>query len=487
MGKRGSCMSEQENLDRDLAELAVNEALDAGAEYAEARMESGITNGLLLKNGNPEISGFETYSGMCVRVLVHGGMGFATTDRLEREVVRERVQTAVRMAKASSRVMENRIILSDEPTHVLDYSVPQKKRITDVELTEIVEALTHIDKAMNEAAPLVSRYIQLGMGEKTKYFTNSDDSKIGSVIPRIVLFSIPTIMEEGKISQAMIQRGVSMGWEYMDPVKRSEEICHEIAMTYKNMREGVKAPAGKIDMILGPEVVGIAAHESCGHPYEADRISGREAAQAGESFVSAGMLGTRIGSEVATVIDDPTIENSYGFYLYDDEGVKARPKVLIKNGIINEFLHNRETSASMDMGTSNAAARANSFDREAIVRMSNTFVQPGDHQVEELFEDVKLGVYMKNFMEWNIDDKRYNQRYIGREAYLIENGKVTTPVKAPILELTTPAFWSAIDAVAKDLDFSAATCGKGEPSQGVPVYTGGPHLRMRNITLGVPQ
>ena len=480
-------MADEDNFDRDLATLAVDEALDQGAEYAEARMECVSYNSFLLKNGNPEVSGFGTDSGMCVRVLVHGGMGFATIDRLEKERVLERVRTAVRMAKASSKLVSKRITLSDEPTHVADYSVPQKKKIADVGLDDIVEALTHIDRAMTEAAPLVSRYISLGMSEKTKYIANSDDSRIGSVIPRISLFSIPTIAEGEKISQAMLQRGVAMGWEYMNPVVRAEEICHEIAMTYKNMKEGVKAPAGKIDMVLGPEVVGIAAHESCGHPYEADRITGREAAQAGESFINAGMLGTRIGSDVATVIDDPTIENSYGFYLYDDEGVKARPKVLIKNGIINEFLHNRETAAATDLGPSNAAARAQSFDREAIVRMSNTFVQPGDHEVEELFEGIQTGVYMKNFMEWNIDDKRFNQRYIGREAYLIENGKVTKPVKAPILELTTPAFWSSIDAVAKDLSFTAATCGKGEPSQGVPVYTGGPHIRLKGITLGVPQ
>jgi TldD protein len=480
-------MQEKNELDRDMATGAVDLALDLGAEYAEARMESFVSNSLFLKNGNPEISGFGTFSGMCVRVLVQGGMGFATTDILKKSNVENRVETAVRMAKASSRLVTERITLSDEPTHVIDYVVPQKKRVSDVQLDEIVDVLGHIDKAMTESAPLASRFIQLRMEERAKFFANSDDSKIGSLVPRIAMYTIPTIMEGDQISQAMIQRGVSMGWEYMDPVKRSEEICHEIAMTYKNMKEGKKAPKGKIDMVLGPEVVGIAAHESCGHPYEADRISGREAAQAGESFIKASMLGTRIGSDAATVIDDPTLENSYGFYLYDDEGVKARPKILIKNGMINEFLHNRETSASMDLGTSNAAARANNFDREAIVRMSNTFVAPGEFDDKELFEDVKLGVYMKSFMEWNIDDKRYNQRYLGREAYLIENGEIKAPVKAPILELTTPAFWSAIDAVGKKLEFCAATCGKGEPSQGIPVYTGGPHLRLRNITLGVSE
>jgi len=478
-------MQEEVVLDRDLALRAVDDALDMGAEYAEARMEGFVSNGLFLKNGNPEIAGFGTYSGMCVRVLMHGGMGFASTDILSRDTVKDRVETAIRMAKASARLVRERITLSEEPPHVTEYSVAQKKRIADVTMDEIVKTLGHIDKAMTETAPVVSRFMQLVMEERSKFFANSDDSRIHSVIPRIMIFSIPTIKEGDKIAQAMLQRGVAMGWEYMDPVRRAEEICNEIAMTHRNMKEGVKAPEGKIDMVLGPEVVGIAAHESCGHPYEADRISGREAAQAGESFVSADMIGTRIGSAAATVVDDPTLENSYGYYLYDDEGVKARPKILIKNGIINEFLHNRETSSAMDMGASNGGARANNYNREAIVRMSNTFVAPGDREDGELFEGIKLGVYMKSFMEWNIDDKRYNQRYIGREAYLIENGQVTKPVRAPILELTTPAFWSAVDAVGKKLEFSAATCGKGEPSQGVPVYTGGPHIRLKDIRLGV--
>ncbi len=475
------------DIDRDLAELAINRALDLGAEYAEARMESVRSNSLLMKNGNPEISGFERRSGMSIRAFIQGSLGFASTDQLSRDSVLEGVEIAVKMARASARLTKERIRLSEEESHVKDYEVSQKHRIADVGPEDMLDALKHIDGAMMEVAPLASRYIYMGAEERSKFFANSDDSRIGSLIPRVSLFMIPTIVEGGQVSQAMLQRGVAMGWEYMDPVKRAEEICHEIEVTYKNMKDGVKPPTGKIDLILGPEVVGIAAHESCGHPYEADRISGREAAQAGESFVKESMLGTRIGSEVATVIDDPSIENSYGFYMYDDEGVKARPKVLIKNGIINELLHNRETAAEMDTDRSNAAARADGFDREPIVRMSNTFVQPGDFKKDELFEDIKLGVYMNSFMEWNIDDKRYNQRYIGREAYLIENGEVKGPVRAPILEMTTPTFWSAIDAVGNDLNWAAATCGKGEPAQGVPVFTGGPHIRLRNIALGVSQ
>ncbi|MHA1676200.1 MAG: TldD/PmbA family protein, partial [Candidatus Njordarchaeales archaeon] len=188
------------------------------------------------------------------------------------------------------------------------------------------------------------------------------------------------------------------------------------------------------------------------------------------------------GSDVVTVIDDPTIPNSYGFYLYDDEGVKAKPRFLIKEGYINEFLHNRETAVRF--GTkSNAAARASAYNREPIVRMANTYVAPGDYTFDELLEDIRFGVYIKTFGEWNIDDRRFNMRFVGKEAWLIENGRLTKLVRNPILEITTPAYYASIDAIDKNLEFEAATCGKGDPGQGVPVWTGGPNIRLRNIRV----
>jgi TldD protein len=116
--------------------------------------------------------------------------------------------------------------------------------------------------------------------------------------------------------------------------------------------------------------------------------------------------------------------------------------------------------------------------------MANSFVTPGDHTLEELLESIKKGVYIKTYMEWNIDDKRFNQKYTGLESYLIENGKLTNLVKKPILEITTPKFWSSVDAVGKELGFIAGNCGKSDPMQGVPVWFGGPHIRLRKIILG---
>jgi TldD protein len=116
--------------------------------------------------------------------------------------------------------------------------------------------------------------------------------------------------------------------------------------------------------------------------------------------------------------------------------------------------------------------------------MSNTFLLPGELSEEEIIEDVKLGVYMKSFMEWNIDDKRVNERYVGSEAYLIQNGEITHPVKKPVLETTTFDFFSSIDAVADKVGYYSGTCGKGEPMQGVPVWMGGPTIKLGGIRLG---
>jgi len=314
-------------------------------------------------------------------------------------------------------------------------------------------------------------------------FMNNEGALVESIIPRVSITYNLVVFEEGQMEQApFVQRAFSGGLELIEKDEPWERALNDVKALQRLIKEGKEPPEGKVDIVISPEVAGIAVHESVGHPYELDRIMGREAAQAGESFVKPEMLGERIGSDAVTVIEDPTIPNSWGFYLYDDEGVKARPRYLIKNGIINEFLMNREYAAYLGM-SSNASARAINYNREPIVRMANTYLAPGDYSFEELIEDVKLGVYMVSFNEWNIDDRRYQQRYIGREAYLIENGEIKHPVRKPILEITTKGLWSSVDAVGKEVEMFPGTCGKGEPGQGVPVWMGGAPARLRDVVL----
>ena len=312
----------------------------------------------------------------------------------------------------------------------------------------------------------------------------TDGINVFSLIPRVVFSFYLTSVGSSKLaSQRFAEKGESGGWEAIEKLDIVSLMKNEGEIMGKVVTQAKSPPKEEMDVILGSEVVGIICHESSGHPGEMDRILGREAAQAGESYLTKDSLGKVVGSKIVNVVDDPTIPHSFGFYLYDDEGVRARKSYLIKEGKISEFLQNRET-AFVTGTKSNGAARASEYNKEPIVRMANTYMEPGDYKFDELLEDIKSGVYIKNFTEWNIDDRRFNQRYVGLESYLIENGEIKEIVRNPVIEMTTIGLFSAIDAVGSELDFWAATCGKGDPMQGIPVWVGGPSVRLRNVNLG---
>ncbi|MBI4258404.1 MAG: TldD/PmbA family protein, partial [Thaumarchaeota archaeon] len=334
----------------------------------------------------------------------------------------------------------------------------------------------------------VNKLLSASIMTEEKIYLNSDGADLRSRVPRFQFYSFVTASYTGKpqtftIPPGYAQLGESGGWEIVQRLNLNEFVREEAERLAQAVKATENPPHDTVDIVLGSDVAGLVSHESSGHPEEADRVLGREAAQAGESYLKKGDVGYRIGSSEAYVSDDPTLPHSMGFYLYDDEGVKARKRRLIDGGVIRELLHNRSTAFEFK-SKSNGSSRATLYDREPIVRMANTFVEPGDYTLEELLEPIKLGVYIKSFMEWNIDDKRLNQRYVGMESYVIKNGEIKAPVKSPILEITTPKFWSSVDARGKDLGFRAAHCGKGDPMQAIPVWTGGPSIRLKGVKVG---
>lgn len=469
------------------ARLAVEYALKCGASYAEARVQRDIGHTFTLKNGTTEPITATRKLGIGIRVIVDGSMGFASTNVLEPPQIRSSAETAVRTAKAAARLISSPTKLAPEKGWDDKWAAPMKIDLREVSIQEKFEVLHSIEEALSlehVGVSLPSRILLLDEELTEKVYVNSEGSRLEGFVPRISLFFILTAEEKGKGSiQRMRHEAQSRGWEAVKDWDPPVLALNEAKMLGKILRDGTSPPKDEIDLVLGSEVTGIICHESCGHPQEADRILGREGAQAGESYVTREMLGRKIGSEHVTIIDDPTLPNSYGFYMYDDEGVKARPRTLIKNGIIADLLHNRETASEFGV-SSNAASRSSAYDREPIIRMGNTYMKPEDYQLDELLEGVKHGVYMKSFMEWNIDDRRYNQRYVGLEAYMIEDGEVGRPVRNPILEITTPSLYGGVDAVGKDVEYAGATCGKGDPMQGAPVWTGGPPIRVRKMQLG---
>lgn len=473
----------RDSLDLDLATFAVDYARKIGASYADARLESTAVNGFVLKNGVPQVSGFDIVQGIGVRIVMNRTLGFASTNDISREKIREIVEKAAKLTAAASRIGE-KVRLSDEGAEVASYEVKQKVKLADLTPKDKLKVLFDAEKAIKATKVNASgRFFSMSDFYTEKYFVNSEGSRVLSRIPRTEIWYYLTVEASGRTAQRYWHYGGAGGFETVYNWKFPELMADEARAILVNLKKGVSPPKGKVDFVVGPQITAIMVHESVGHPHEADRVLGREAAQAGESFISAKMLGTRIGSPAVNIVDDPTIPGSFGYYLYDDEGVKARERWLIKKGIITELLHNRET-ATVFGGASNGSSRAVSYDREPMVRMANTVFKPGNYKKEEeLIESVKTGVFIKNFMEWNIDDKRLNAKYVGSEAYVIRNGRLAEPVWRPTIEISTPKLWSSVDAAAKNMEYHSGTCGKAEPMQAIPVWFGGPSMRIRNVRL----
>ena len=474
----------------DILYSIIKEAQKYNVEYAEARFHSIKELAAILQNGEPKPTFSIEKQGIGIRMIYDGVMVFASTNVFDQSL-NELIEKTILRAKASKKISKSPIKFSNEKSLKRDWAANEKENLKNVHVDEMISVLNEVDgyiTSFNSDVSIANRTLILDTSVEEKFYINTDGSHLLGRVPRVAFYSQIAAKYDGKLSAFSIPAGYaglgrSGGWEMINTFNLDNYIPQQLSIASNSIKSKSEKFENDIDVIVGPDIAGLVAHESCGHPFEADRILGREAAQAGESYLEFDCYGTEIGSDEVFVSDDPTIPESMGFYLFDDEGVESKKRKLITAGIITDLLHNRETSSKMNI-QSNGASRSTEFDKEPVIRMSNTFIEPGNYELEELISDVKSGVYIKNFMEWNIDDRRENQRYVGFEAYRIKNGELDIHVNSPVLELTSKKFWSSVDARSKNLDFKAANCGKSEPMQGAPVWTGAPDVRLRNIKVG---
>ncbi|MGC8569203.1 MAG: TldD/PmbA family protein [Nitrososphaeria archaeon] len=471
-------------MEEDLAHYAVSEATRLGFQYAEARLQMDRAIMVGMSNGLHDVPVSAESAGLGIRGIYRGVMGFISINSLSRDSVVDALQRLRKTLEVvSSTGKGERIKLSDEEVLTANWSADERTKFEDLDFDQLSKLLKDFDSIASASQKIKQRVIRLRASLQLKYLVTSEGTIVRSRVPRFLLMGFLTAYDSSDIAQRFVELGGSGGLEVLERIHVAERFKEEVHTVDKIVGRRSSMKEGKYDVVVGPEVAGIMAHESIGHPFEADRIRGREGAQGGESYVRD-LESPVIGSKEAFISDDPTIPFSYGFFLFDEEGVKARKKELVKEGKINELLHNRETAGEMGI-KSNASARASSYAVEPIIRMSNTFVEPGSWSLDEMLKEVNEGIFIKSFMEWNIDDRRLNQRYVGFEAYRIEKHELKEPVKGMIIETTTPNLWGRLYARSRDLEFVAATCGKGDPEQGVPVWTGGPYLLFKDLPIKV--
>lgn len=460
-------------MDGDLIHKILDYA-SSKSKFAEARYMEVTANRVGYRNGQFQGLSFGTEHGYAVRV-VNRSISMAYSDSSDWSRVRETIDRALEKSnfEGKNRIYEGKALKDS-------WKVPAKKKLEDFSVEDRVRIVKENDAAM-EAAGAPVRVNSMVDKRIKQMYVNSAGSEVSGDISRVLYFYLVGVIENGEFEQSMEQYGSSSGFEYIEKLDLPDRISQDI----NELHQSAAAPRvnpGKFDIIVGPEISGIVAHESCGHPTEYDRIIGREGAQAGESFLTGNKFPVKIGSQAVNVIDDPSMEGSFGYYKYDDEGIPSRKRYLYRNGETNEFILNRESAAQL--GTeSNAGGRSSSWGLEPLARMSTTYIEPGEYKFDELFDGIRKGVYIKSFTEWNIDDIRFNEKYVGKEAYLITDGDISGRVRRPTIETNTIKFYSSVDAVGNDLQFNAGMCGKGDPEQGVDVWMGGPHMRLREVYL----
>jgi len=292
------------------------------------------------------------------------------------------------------------------------------------------------------------------------------------VIPRTTLFIVPIAKEAGRMDYDYLSCGGTSGFELVKDLK--EQAVKEVVDSSISLLEASAPPSGHFKVILDQGMTGTFAHESFGHGCEADQVVRKR------SYLLP-HFGTRIGFEKLNICDDGTLHGGFGSFLFDDEGVKSKKNYILKNGVLDGFLHERYSASAMSTEPT-GNGRRESFLRKLFVRMTNTYVEPGDYSLEEMVEEVDNGVMLMHTTSGMEDPLAGGMELKCKKGYLIEKGKIGRVLSSLTLTENVPQFISSIDAVGKREQFESesGTCGKGYEDF-VPVGDGGVYIRAEAV------
>ena len=434
-------------------------------DYMDIRFGMGDNTSILMKDGNVDEINTGMSLGARIRVLNNGAWGFAYTTDLSK--IDEITETALKLSKSLKgdvKLSENEIIKDNIEVDVKipfkDISIEEKKDV----MMEANDAAT-IDKVN-------STTVSYSDSEVNELFMNSEGSEIQVKTDRVRM-ALNASATDGEIIQfGHGSLGGVKGFEVISEVD-IEEFGRNIGEKAVRLLDAKPAPSGQFPVIADPELTGVLIHEALGHATEGDLILQNDS-------ILKGKIGEKIASDIVNIFDDASRKDGFGYYPYDVEGVKTKPNQLVKNGELISLLNSRETASKLGMESS-GNARSIIAD-QPIVRMSNTYLQPGDNTFEELIEDLPNGMYLKGSRGGQVDTGKGIFQFNAAEGYLIENGEITTPLRDVSLSGNILETLKNIDAIGNDFKLSVGFCGKD--GQTAPVGDGGPHTRILNALVG---
>jgi TldD protein len=476
----------------DIAQLAVEAARRAGADFADARAGTDESESITVRDDAMEGVDRSVSTGIGIRVLAGGRWGFAATARLDEREIATTAELAVRIARAASRLPGDPVVLSPVEPVSAAWSTPVERDPFEVPLGDKIELLLGATAIARAQQGVTYSEAFLDLFRRSTSFASSDGAAIEQTITNAGAGLQATAVGDDDVQVRSYPdsfRGHhrAAGWEHivgLDLAGNAERVGREAA----ELLRAPACPSEVTTLVLDANQMELQIHESVGHATELDRVLGMELAFAGGSFVKPDDLGRlRYASPLVTIVADATLPGGLGTFGYDDEGVPAQRTPLVEDGILAGFLTNRETAPAIG-AASNATARADGWTHLPLIRMTNVSIEPREGTLEEIIADTPDGMYMSTNTSWSIDDHRINFQFGCEYARRIENGELTQLYKNPNYTGITPEFWGSCDAVGGPASFvvyGTPNCGKGQPGQTARVGHGAAPARFRGVQIGI--
>ena len=448
----------------------LNAGLETGADYAEIFIEDRLNYAYMIENGKVDQDLITHTFGAGIRLLNKLQSVYGYTNDVTKKGL---LELACNLAKSFS---GERILTVEKLSTKRVKDIHRRERLAkDVSSKEIVDYLKVGDQTMREYDPRIVRTRTMFM---TTYSKNTLFSSKGIMFhdekerSRVALFCIG--VDKDKIENGFEGPGTSGGFEYFLNNVDIKALAKRTAEQTINMLGAKECPSGKMTVVIGKGNGGVLFHEACGHALEASSVSRNLS-------VFSNKIGQQIASKIVNAVDDGTIPNEWGSNNIDDEGNKTSRTVLIKNGILQNYLIDDFNGRRMGL-EGNGACRRQSYKYEPTSRMSNTFILPGKSTPEEIIKATKLGLYAKSLSGGSVNPITGEFNFACSEGYMIRDGKICEAVRGASLIGSGAEVLMNIDMIGNDLELSQGVCGAA--SGMIPVDVGQPTIRVQNILVG---
>jgi TldD protein len=456
------------------------EAAAAGQEgFVELRYVAKTTRQVAVEKGRVERSSVNRRRGVGVRVLVDGTWGFSSTGSDETADVKRAIERAREAARASAGLRRERV--ADLPSVALargDFSDASAAAVAAIPLEEKVELALETESATRAASATVkSAACVYNEIDEAKAIVTTDGAAAAFRLVRPE-FRVQAVAErDGTMSTANESVGVTGDWTCLFRGRSRDELVERAARNAVNLLDAPLPEGGRSTVILAPSIVGLLVHEAIGHTVEADFVMSGSVAQ--------GKIGHRVASEMVTLCDSGSSEyfgGAGGTLPVDDEGVPTSKTTIIRNGILESYLHNRESAARFGVEPT-GSARAWDYADQPLIRMRNTYIEPGAQSLEEIIASTPDG-YLLDGPRNGQADATGEFMFGVQNAIRIRDGKLGELVKGVTISGVAFEVMQTVDAVSKEFrwDLGSGYCGKGQPAK---VDAGGPYIRCRALLGGV--